>query len=127
MAVAVNCDALVSQGLDDEVRHDTTVIGSHAWTVGIKNSCHLDAQVVLATIVEEQSFCTTLAFIVAGSQADRIDVAPIILRLGMNMRIPIYLSCRRLQNLRPYPLSQPKCVDGAMNPTLNLFPTRSLV
>src|SRR5260370_12495986 len=115
MAVAVNCDALVAQGLDDEVRHDTTVIGSHAWTVGIENSCHLDAQVVLATIVEEQSFCTTLAFIVAGSQADRIDVAPIILRLRMNIRIAIYLRCRRLQNLAPYPLRQTKGLDVPVN------------
>jgi hypothetical protein len=44
---------------------------------------------MLAVVVEKEGFGAALAFIVAGSRADRIDVAPIVFGLRMDGRIAV--------------------------------------
>jgi hypothetical protein len=48
----------------------------HARTVGVEDARDLDAQLMLPPVVDEQRFGTALALVVAGADADRIDVAP---------------------------------------------------
>ena len=79
-ALAVDRDVLAAQRLDDEVGHHAAVVRVHARAVGVEDARHLDRQLVLAAIVEEQRLGAALAFVVAGARADRIDVAPIVLR-----------------------------------------------
>ena len=98
-AVAVDRDGLALQRLDDEVRHDAAVVGVHARAVGVEDARHLDAQLVLAVVVEEQRLGAALALVVAGARADRIDVAPVVLGLRVDRRVAVDLGGRGLEDL----------------------------
>jgi len=87
----------------------------HARAVGVEDSRHLDANAVLAMIVEEQGFRRALAFIVTGPQPQRIDVAPIGFRLRMNVRVAVDLAGRGLKNLGFDALGKTQHVDRAMH------------
>ena len=75
----------------------------------------LISQLVLAVIVEEQRLGAALAFIIAGARADRVDVAPVVFGLRMNIGIAVDLRRRRLENLALQPLGEAQHVDGAMH------------
>ena len=64
----------------------------HVRAIGIENTDDFDAHVVLAVVVKEQRLGTAFTFVLAGTDTYRIDVAPITLRLRMNMRIAIDLA-----------------------------------
>src|SRR5204863_2051822 len=93
-AIAVDRDVTSKQRLDDKIGHDPTIVWMHARAVSIENSRHLDAQAMLAPIVEKQRFGATLALVIAGTRANRIDVAPVVLGLRMGQRIAIDLRGR---------------------------------
>src|SRR5258707_6053431 len=61
-AVAIDGDVLVSECLHNKIRHHAAIVRVHTRAVCIKDTCHLDAQLVLAVIIAEQPFSTTLAF-----------------------------------------------------------------
>ena len=82
--VSIDGDVPVLEGLDDEVRHHAPVVRVHARAVGVEDPRHLHRHLVLAVVIEEQGLGATLAFVVTGTRADRIDVAPIVLRLRVN-------------------------------------------
>ena len=117
-AVAIDGDVASEQRLDDEIRDHAAVIGMHARTIGVEDARHLDAQLVLAPIIEEQGLGAALAFVVAGPGADRIDVAPILLGLRVDVGIAIDLRGRGLENLGAQPLGEPEHVDGAVHARL---------
>ena len=79
-AVAVEGDGLALQRLDDKVAHHAAVVGMHARAVGVEYARDLDVHAVLAAVVEEQGFGATLAFVVAGARANRVDLAPVAFR-----------------------------------------------
>ena len=76
---------------------------------------NLDLQPALAVIVEEQGFGAALALVVAGADADRIDVAPIILGLRMDRGVAIYFAGRGLENADSKALGEAEQVDRAMD------------
>src|SRR3546814_14292576 len=68
------------------------------WAIGVEDPRHFDIQAMLTMIVEEQGFGAALAFVVAATQSDRIDIAPVTLGLRMLGRVAIHFARRRLQN-----------------------------
>src|SRR5579862_2862669 len=112
-AVAVDGDVLALQGLDNEVRHHAPVVRVHARPVGVEDAHHLDARPVLPPVVEEQRLGAALALVVAGARADRVDVAAIILGLGMDRGVAVDLAGRGLEDLGLHPLRQAQHVDRA--------------
>jgi hypothetical protein len=70
---------------------------------------------VLAVIIEQQRLGAALALVVAGARPDRVDVAPIRLRLGMHDGVPVDLRGGGLQYLAAEPLREPEHVDRAMD------------
>ena len=112
-AMAVNGDVFALQRLDDEIRHHAAVIGMHARAIGVEDAGHLDAHIVLAVIVEEQGLRATLAFVVAGTRADRIHIAPIGFDLGMDDRVAIHFRGRSLKDRNTQPLGEAQHVDRA--------------
>ena len=103
------------QRLDDEVRHHAAVVGMHARAVGVEDARDLDAQLVLAVVVEEQRLGAALALVVAGARADRIDVAPVGLGLRMDRRVAVDLAGRGLEDPALQALGQAQHVDGAVH------------
>ena len=98
---AVDRDVTAHQRLHDEVRHHAPVVRMHARTVGVEDARYLDAQLVLAPVVEKQRLGAALAFIIAGTDANRVDVAPILFGLRMHAGIAIDLGRGRLKSFLP--------------------------
>jgi len=71
--IAINCDGFILQGLDDEVRDNPSIVRMHIRAIGVENSCHLDAQIVLPPVVEEECLGAAFSFIIARPEADGID------------------------------------------------------
>ena len=90
-------------------------MGMHAGAIGVEDAGHFDADLVLAVIVEKQGFRTPLALVIAGPDANRVDVAPIVFPLGVDLGVPIHLAGGRLQDFRSDPFGQAQHVDGAMD------------
>ena len=115
LAVAVDGDRLAAQRLDDEVADHAAVVRVHARAVGVEDAHHLDAEAVLAVVVEEQRLRAALALVVAGAHADRVDVAPVVLGLRVDLRVAVDLAGGGLQDPRLHPLGQAQHVDRAVH------------
>lgn len=112
---AVDGDGFPFKSLDDEVGDDAAIIGMHARPIGVEDAGDADIELVLAVIVEEQRFCAALAFVVAATRADGIDVAPVAFALRMDGRVAIDLAGRGLEDARAQALGQAEHVDGTMH------------
>ena len=113
-AVAIKSDGLALQRLDDEVAHHAAVVGVHARAVSVEDARDLDVHAVLAAVIEEQSFSAALAFVVAGAQADGVDLAPVAFGLRMHFRVAVDLAGGGLKDASLGALGQPQHVDCAM-------------
>jgi hypothetical protein len=113
--LAIERDGLAAERLHDEVGDHAAVVGVHARPVGVEDAQHLDAQPVLAVVVEEQRLGAALAFVVAGADADRVDVAPVVLALRVHLRVAVDLAGRGLQDLGLHALGQAEHVDGTVH------------
>ena len=85
----------------------------------MKNTDNLDTHAVLPVIIHKQSFRATFALIVAGTETDRIDIAPIGFHLRMYGRVAIDLACRCLQDFRLDAFGQSQHIDGPHNRRLD--------
>lgn len=108
-------DRLVPQGLDDEIADDTPIVLIHARAVCVEDSCDLDLDAVMTPVVEKESFGTPLAFIIAGSDAVRIDVAPVGLLLRMLLGVPVDSRGRSLQDSCLVADREIQQIDGAVH------------
>src|SRR3989344_4230558 len=115
LAVAIDGDRLSLERLGDEVRRHTPVVRVHAAAISIENTRDLDAQVVLAAVIEKKRFGAAFALVVAGAKTDRIDIAPVTLGLWMHCGIAIDLAGRGLEGLRLHALGEPEHVDRAVH------------
>src|SRR6185369_896738 len=111
--VTVYCDVLVSQGLQDEVGDHPAVVLGHSGTIGVKDTNDADVHLVLAVIVHHQCFRYSFALVIAAADADRVDVAPVILGLGVYLGIAIDLRGGGLEYAGLDPLGHSQHVDGA--------------
>ncbi len=87
----------------------------HARAVGVEDASDLDAQVVLTAVIEEQGFGAALALVIAGAGADGVDVAPVVLWLGVDGGVTINLAGGGLKDLGFDPFGQAEHVDGPMD------------
>jgi hypothetical protein len=70
---------------------------------------------VLAAVVEEQRLGAAFALVVAGARTDGVDVAPVVLGLGVDGRVAVDFAGRGLENLGFDALGQAEHVDGAVH------------
>lgn len=70
---------------------------------------------MLAIIVKKKGFCAPLTFVIAGAAADGIDISPVRLWLGLDLRVAIDLRGGGLQDLGPYSLGQPQHIDCSVH------------
>lgn len=76
-AFAEDSNRLTGDCLADEVRYYAAVVGMHAWSVGVEYADDTNVDFVHAVIVHEQCFGDSFAFVIARSDADGVDIAPI--------------------------------------------------
>ena len=84
-------------------------------SIGIEDAGYLDAQVVLTAVVEEQRLGAAFALVVTGPGASGVDVAPVGLRLRVDLRIAIDLAGGGLEDLGLDAFGQAQHVDGPMD------------
>ena len=106
-------DVTVFQGLDDKVADNAAVVRLHPRSVGVEDPHHPDVDLILPVIIEEEGLGAALAFVIAGSYADGVDVAPVVFLLGVNRWVAIYFAGGGLEYPCLYPFCQPQHVDGA--------------
>src|SRR6185312_12988359 len=90
-AVSINREWLAEQGGHHEVRHHPAVSRMHSRAVRVEQTDDFDAELMLAPVVEEECFCGSLALVVAGAYADRVDVTPIVLSLRVDLGVAVHL------------------------------------
>jgi hypothetical protein len=115
LPIAIEGDGLAQQCLADEVRYDAPVRRVHARAIGVEDARDLDPHPPFAMIVEEQGFGAPLPFIIAGARADGVHMAPIILALGVDLRIAIDFAGGGLQDFCAGALGQSQHIDRAMH------------
>ena len=111
LAFAKNRDRIALQGLHDKVRYDPAIVGMHTRAVGVENTCDFDVQTMLAVIIEKQCFGAAFAFVVAGTNADRIHVAPIGFGLRMHGRVAVNFAGGCLEYAAAKTLRQAEHID----------------
>src|SRR5690606_5590395 len=91
-SISVNRDVLVSQCLNDKVRYYPAVLRMHAWTVRVEYPYDLNVYLMLAMVIHKKCLGTPFAFIIARTNPDRVDVAPVTLFLWVDRRSSIYFT-----------------------------------
>ena len=85
-------DVLPLQCLHDKVGYYPAVVRAHPWAVGVENADHLDVHAMLPVIIKKQCLRHPLSLVIAGKDAIRVHTAPISLRPGVYLRIPVNLA-----------------------------------
>ena len=83
------------------------VIRKHAWAIGVEDARHPYLNAIHAVVVETEGLGDALALVVATAHTNRIDGAPITLRLGVHLRIPVNLAGAGEQKPCPNPRASP--------------------
>ena len=115
---SIECEGLIVQSLDNQVRDDSPIVGVHARTVGVENTAYFDRNAVHPVVIKKERFSAPFSFVVTRAVADRVDVAPIILSLGMDVRISVDFTGRGLENFTFEPFGKPQEIEGAENACL---------
>ena len=88
---AVDGDGFVLQSLDDKVGHHSAVVGVHPGAVGVEDPRHPHLHPGLLVVGVGQGLRHPLTFVVTSPGTDGVDVAPVGLWLGMDLRVAINL------------------------------------
>ena len=89
--IAINGEWFASEGLNDEVADNSTIVCGHSGPVRVENTSDPDVEVVLVVIVEEECLGHALGFVITSPWPDRIDFAPIFLGLWVDFGVSINL------------------------------------
>ena len=112
-AVAVDREGIAPQRLHDEVRHHAAVVRAHARAVGIEDPDDARVDSVIAMIGHRHRLGEALRLVVDAARPDRVHVAPVALRLRMDLRIAVDLGGGRDQEAGTLRLGQPERLVGA--------------
>ena len=91
IAIAVNGDVFVLQSLHAEVRHYTTIINPHTWTIGVENAHNLGVETVHPMVGHRERFQVALRFVIAPAGTNRIHIPPIAFGLRMLQGFAVYV------------------------------------
>ena len=82
---------------------------------------------MLAAVVEEQGLGAPFALVVAGARADRVDVAPVVLGLRVDLGVAVHLRGRRQKDAGSGAFGQPQHVDRTQDRRLGRLHRVTLV
>ena len=89
--VTVDGNVLASQCLADEVGHDASVLRVHLRSVGVKDTDDADGDALVSVVIKEKTLGAAFALIVAGTNADGVDVSPVGFFLWALQRFAVHL------------------------------------
>ena len=112
-SIAVECQRLLLQRLNDEVRDHSPVAGSHARAVGIENPDDARVEPMMTPVCQRHRFRKALGFVIHTARANRVYVSPVGFRLRIHQRIAINFRCAGKQEARVLFLCQAKRLVGS--------------
>ena len=112
-AVAVDGEGLALQGLHHEVGDDAAVVGLEPGAVGVEDADEVGVDAVVAVIGHDGGLGEALGFVVDGTEADGIDVAPVGLDLGMDLGVAVALGGGGVEVAGAIFAGEVEGVDGA--------------
>ena len=117
-AVAEDRDRAVGQRLAQEGRDRAAVVRAHARAVGVEDPHDRRVHALLAVVGHRQRLGVALGLVVDAARADRVDVAPVVLGLRVDLRVAVDLARRRQQEAGAVRLGQPERVMRAVRADL---------
>lgn len=90
-AVAVYDERSAVDGGRDEVGHGATVSHLHVRSIGVEYPGDADLELVLGVVGVGEGLCDAFTLVVAGSRAEGVDVAAVLLGLGAGLRVSVNL------------------------------------
>mmetsp|Transcript_14832 Transcript_14832/g.28210 ORF Transcript_14832/g.28210 Transcript_14832/m.28210 type:complete len:260 (-) Transcript_14832:35-814(-) len=121
VAFTIHGNGLTPKGLDDEVADYTTIVLKHTRTVRVEDTCDTDLKLMLTVVLHTERFGNTFPLIVAGADADRVDISPVFLNLRVNFWIPVDFRGRRDKESGLASLRETKHIHGAKHVGLDSF------
>ncbi|BAS71812.1 Os01g0315850, partial [Oryza sativa Japonica Group] len=97
--------------LSNKVADNTAIINAHARTICVKNPSNPNLKVGTTVVIHGQRFSCALALIIAASNTNGVDIAPVSLHLRVLEGISIYLTGAGEEKFCPNPLGQSKHVQ----------------
>ena len=113
VALAVDGERLAPERLDHEVRHHPAVLRPHPGPVGVEDPDDPGVDAVVAVVGHGDRLGEPLGLVVDAARADRVDVAPVALRLGVDLGVAVDLGGRRQEEPGVLGLGQAQGVVGA--------------
>jgi hypothetical protein len=113
-AIAEHRQRSVRERLAQERRDRAAVVRTHARAVGVEDPHDRRVHALLAVVGHRQRLRVALGLVVDPARADRVDVAPVALRLRVLQRIAVHLARRRDQEARAMRLRQTERVVRAV-------------
>ena len=104
--------------LGDEGRRDAAVRGAHPGTVGVEDPDDPRVDSVFTVVGHGQGLREALGLVVDPPDADGIDVAPVTLRLGVDLRVAVDLRGGCEEEARALGFGQAEGVVGAQGADL---------
>ena len=101
--------------------------GAHPRPVGVEDPDDAGVEPLLAVVGHRQRLGVALRLVVDAARADRVDVAPVLLGLGMDLRVAVDLRGRGEQEARALELRHPEHVVGAVRADLQRVQRQPLV
>ena len=118
MALTKDRQWLPSESLINERRHHAAIVYSVSWTVSIENTDYTNIEAMHPVVGHGNRLGIAFGFIIDTTRTDRIDIAPVFLRLRMDQRIAVDLGSRGQQELCSLGLGEAKRVVSAQSPDL---------
>ena len=117
-AVAEHRDRPVRQRLAQERRDRAAVVRAHATAVRVEDPHDRRVHALLAVVGHRQRLRVALGLVVHAARPDRVDVAPVGLRLRVHLRVAVHLARRGDQEPRALGLGQAERVMRAVGADL---------
>ena len=113
-AVAEDRDRPVLQRLAQERRDRAAVVRAHPRAVGVEDPDDRRVDALLAVVGHRQRLGVALGLVVDAARADRVDVAPVVLGLRVDLRVAVDLARRGEQEAGAVRLGEPERVVRAV-------------
>ena len=117
-AVAEDGQRPVLERLAQEGRDRAPVVGAHARAVGVEDAHDRGVDALLAVVGHRHRLGVALGLVVDAARADRVDVAPVVLGLRVDLGVAVDLAGRGDQEAGALELGDAEHVVGAVRADL---------
>ena len=126
LAIAIDGQIVALEGLDGEVRHGPTVVLAHALAIRIEYARNAHIRAVHAMVRHGHGLGKALGLVVHAADANGVDVAEVLLGLGMHQGVAIDFRSGGQQELGLFGHSQPQGLVRAQRAYLEDVDTQPL-